>query len=160
MDIRGEYRVMINLWFEKWTQGGSIGLALLWSKIKKLKFASSFASPEKKNYYFIFTLWLWSKKFINTPLTTTSRCIGQERNSKPSESGKHSSDCVFATAGRYVSKRHNCNRRMRRCGRSNHVICCKWEISYSQFSRVQRNKITDAYKKHRHNNASKQSNPK
>jgi hypothetical protein len=71
MDIRGEYRVMINLWFEKWTQGGSIGLALLWSKTKKLKFASSFASPEKKNYYFIFTLWLWSKKFINGPVTTT-----------------------------------------------------------------------------------------
>jgi hypothetical protein len=45
---------MINLWFEKWTQGGSIGLALLWSKIKKGKIALSFASPEKEKYYFIY----------------------------------------------------------------------------------------------------------
>jgi hypothetical protein len=57
--------------YEKWLQGGCIGLALLWSKIKKLKFASSFASPEKENYIFIFMLWLWSKIFTNGPLITT-----------------------------------------------------------------------------------------
>ena len=34
---------------------GSIGLALLYSKKKQLKFASSFTSPEKQNYYFYFT---------------------------------------------------------------------------------------------------------
>jgi hypothetical protein len=31
-----------------------MGLALLWSKIKKGKIALSFASPEKENYYFIY----------------------------------------------------------------------------------------------------------
>ena len=33
-----------------------MGLALLGSKIKKGKITLSFASPENKNYYFIFTL--------------------------------------------------------------------------------------------------------
>jgi len=31
-----------------------MGLALLWSKIKKLKITLPFASPEKENYYFIY----------------------------------------------------------------------------------------------------------
>ena len=33
-----------------------MGLALLSSKVKKVKFTLSFASPEKENYYVIFTL--------------------------------------------------------------------------------------------------------
>jgi hypothetical protein len=36
-------------------QGGSIGLALLWSKKKKENFASYFTSPEKENWFF----YLW-----------------------------------------------------------------------------------------------------
>ena len=57
--------------FEFARPGGSMGLALLWSKIKRLKLASSFTSPDfflKKNSVM---KWLWSKKFINGPVTTT-----------------------------------------------------------------------------------------
>ncbi len=49
--------------YEKWLQGGSIGLALVWSKIKKLKFALSFASPEKEKYFlFIYEVITWGKR--------------------------------------------------------------------------------------------------
>ena len=40
-----------------------MGLALLWSKIKKGKIALSFASPEKEKYFlFIYEVITWGKK--------------------------------------------------------------------------------------------------
>jgi hypothetical protein len=43
-------------------QGGGAGLALLLSKIKKLKITLSFASPEKENYFFyIYDVITWEK---------------------------------------------------------------------------------------------------
>ena len=84
MDIRGEYRVMINLWFEKWTQGGGIGLALLWSKIKKGKNALSFASPEKEKYFlFIYEVITWGKRKKSSAIYYW-QCHGQGRRGRVS----------------------------------------------------------------------------
>ena len=42
--------------------GEGKGLALLWSKIKKLKIALSFSSPEKENYLlYIYEVITWEK---------------------------------------------------------------------------------------------------
>ena len=46
---------MINLWFEKWTQGGSIGLALLWSKKKRQNLLRNL-HRRKKNLFFIYAV--------------------------------------------------------------------------------------------------------
>ena len=82
------------------------GLALLWSKIKKLKFASSFTSPEKENYFFIFMLWLWSKKFINGPVTTTlgaklkgTQTVQRSRDLSAWRRGEHKLYRCFTTDG-------------------------------------------------------------
>ena len=52
-----------------------MGLALLWSKIKRLKFASSFTSPDFFFKKISVMKWLWSKKFINGPVTTTPEVL-------------------------------------------------------------------------------------
>ena len=68
---KGEVYLLIDLWFEKWTQGGSIGLALLWSKkIKgKICFVIHIAGEKKLLFYFYFVI--VKQKIKNGALITT-----------------------------------------------------------------------------------------
>ena len=59
-------RSVCEVWVDRWVEGegkgGCMGLALSWNKTKRLKFASSFTSPEKENYlFYIYEVITWEK---------------------------------------------------------------------------------------------------
>ena len=67
------------LWADRWVEGEGkreYRGRYLWSKKKKDKICFViYIAAKKKNCYFIFMMWLWSKFFINGPLITTSSPI-------------------------------------------------------------------------------------
>jgi hypothetical protein len=69
VDVRSGW---VEEWMGGWRQGGSAGLALLWSKKNQRKFALSLTAPET-GFFFIFMTWLLllHRKKKNAPLFTT-----------------------------------------------------------------------------------------